>query len=208
MNSFVDTWKDRNGIPAYAYGLNVIFMATVQIAATYAYLQLDPEQKEKVEKLIKNYQWKRSKTGAASFIEAICDLLNPSHENSLLNNVLDNCCYKSSFYGHFGLNHLFAVVFLPILITTVKAQKKWRISVESFCGGRDSLFFILRMHREILREYESKGEKKNTIGSLDIRPFWRDFLEKATAEVGTSNEAIDYQMAMYLEVKSNYGRTK
>ncbi len=206
MNSFEDTWRDRNQMTANAYGLNVIFMATVQIVAFYAYLQLDSGQKEKVEKLIRNYQWKTSKKAAASVVEAICDLLNPNHTNPWLNNLLDNCCYKSSFYGHFGLNHVFAIIFLPILITTAKAQKKWRISIESYLGGRDSLSFILRIHREILTELESNGEQKNIVSSLDLRPFWRDFVEKATMEMEYSNSAMEHTLERYTEVKTNYGR--
>jgi len=206
METFEDTWKDRNKMTASAYGLNVIFMLTVQIVAFYAYLQLALEEKEKVEKLIRNYQLKTSKKGAASVIEAICNLLNPNHEISWLNNLLDGCCYKSSFYGHFGLNHIFSVVFLPILITTAKEQKTWRISLESYFGGRDSLSFILRVHREILAEYESKCERKNTVESFDLKPFWRDFVEKATTESQETSDVVDYQMARYLEVKSNYGR--
>jgi|GEM_PF-5667664 len=180
-------------------------MLTVQIVAHCAYLQLIPEQQEKVEKLIRNYQFKNSKNRAASSIEAICEIINPNHEISWLNHLLDNCCYRNSFYGHFGLNHVFAVIFLPILISNAKSQRGWRVSVESYCGGRDSLAFILRAHREIMSEYESNGEKKNTIGSLDLRPFWRDFIEKATAETGHSKEA---QMTMYTEVQLNYGRVQ
>lgn len=208
METFEDTWKDRNRMTANAYGLNVVVLVTLQIVAFNAYLQLNPEQKEKVEKLIRNYQLKTSKKGAASVIESICDLLNPKNENPWLNNLLDKCCYKNSFYGHFGLNHIFAVIFLPILITTAKAQKKWRISVESYFGGRDSLSFILRVHREIVSEYESKGENINTVGSLDLRPFWRDFVEKATLETGNSDSAMEYQLEGYHDVQFNYGRIK
>lgn len=205
-NPKTDTWRDRNDLFVEAYGLNVIFMLTVQTVAYYEYLKLDPEKKEQVEKLIKNYQWKTSKNGAASVIEAICNLLNPNQEISYLNNLLNNCCYRNSFYGDFGLNHVFAIIFQPILISTVVGQKKFFVSIRSqfdqAFGEKNSLFEILRLHNEILKWHKTKGES-------EVEPIFRfgqDFVDNATVRTGHSNDAMDYTLECYLEVQSNYGR--
>jgi hypothetical protein len=181
-------------------------MLTVQKVAYLEYQKLTPEKQEEVEKLIKNYQWKTSKNGAASVIEAICDLLNPDHQNAFLNFVLNSCCYRNSFYGDFGLNHVFAVIFLPILISSVTGQKKYFVSIsghfdESF-GEKNSLFQILEIHREILKWHETKGE-------TEVNPIFRfgeDFVKNATLETGHSNSAMEYTLERYEEVKTNYGR--
>jgi len=208
MNSFEDTWRDRNGLTASSYGLVVIHMLTVQMVAYYQYKQLTPEKQEKVEKLIKNYQWKTSKNGVVSVIEAICNLLNPNHEIAWLNNLLNGCCHRNSFYGDFGLNHVFAVIFLPILIANVTGQKKYFVSIrgrfdEGF-GEKNSLFQILEIHREVLKWHETKGETK-------VNPIFRfgeDFVKKATVETGHHNSAMEYTLGRYMDVQLNYGRVQ
>jgi len=208
METFEDTWRDRYCLPANAYGLNVIHMLTVQMVAYNEYRQLIPEEQEEVEKLIKKYQWKTSKNGVASVIEAICNLLNPNHEIAWLNNVLDDCCYRNSFYGDFGLNHVFAVIFLPILVGNVTNQKKYFVDIhgrfdEAF-GERHSLFQILEVHREILKWHETKGQ-------TEVNPIFRfgeAFVQKATIETCHTSSAVEYTLERYAEVKSNYGRAK
>jgi hypothetical protein len=207
MKNFEDTWKDRHNLIANAYGLNVIHMLTVQTVAYYEYRRLTPEKQEEVEKLIKKYQWKNSKNGAASVIEAICNILNPNHEIAWLNGVLDNCCYRNSFYGDFGLNHVFAVIFLPILVSGVSWQKKYGVDIrgpyDEALGERHSLFQILELHREILKWHETKGK-------TEVNPIYRfgeDFVRKATIETGHSNDAVEHTLRRYLVIKLNYGRT-
>ncbi len=206
MENFNDTWRDRHGLPAYAYGLNIIHMLTVQTVAHGEYLKLPAERQEEVEKLIKKYQWKKSKNGAAQIVEEICVLLNPNHEISWLNGVLDNCCHRNSFYGDFGLNHVFSVIFLPILIGSVTTQKKYFVDIQGrfdeAWGERHSLFQILEIHREILKWHETKGQ-------TEVNPIYRfgeDFVKKSTVETGHSNEAIVYTMERYRDVQLNYGR--
>ena len=207
-NLWNDTWKDRNEMTASAYGLNVIFMLTVQTVAYKEYRKLTPEKQEEVEKLIKKYQWKTSKNGAASVIEGLCGLLNPNHEISWLNNLLDNCCYRNSFYGDFGLNHLFAVIFLPILVSSITGQKKYFVNIQGrfdeAWGERHSLFQILKIHREILKWHETKGE-------TEVNPIFRfgeDFVKKATVETGHSNSAMEYTLERCMDVQLNYGRAQ
>jgi len=144
--------------------------------------------------------------GAASVIEAVCDLLNPNHEIAWLNGVLDNCCYRNSFYGDFGLNHVFSIIFLPILVSSVTGQKKYGVDIrghfDEAWGERHSLFQILEIHREILKYHETKGEAK-------VNPIFRfgeDFVKKATIETGDSNDALNYTLERYADVKLNYGR--
>lgn len=206
MENYFDTWKDRHGLNADAYGLNVIDMLSVQTVAYIEYKKLDTEKQEEVEKLIKKYQWKTSKNGVASVIEAICQLLNPKQEIALLNSVLNNFCFRNSFYGDFGLNHIFAVIFLPILINSVTSQKKYYVSIagrfdEGF-GEKNSLFQILKLHREVLKWHETKGQ-------TEVNPIFRfgeDFVQKATVETGHSNSAMEYTLGRYIDVKLNYGR--
>jgi hypothetical protein len=205
-NSKTDTWRDRHDLPAYAYGLNVIGMLTAQTVAYHEYLQLDPEKKERVEKLIKNYQWKTSKNKAASVIEAICDLLNPSNEIACLNHVLDNYCYRNSFYGDFGLNHVFAIIFQPILTSTVVGQKKFFVSIrgrfDEAWGEKNSLFQILELHREILKWHETKG-------GIEVEPIFRfdqDFVDNATIKTGHTHSAMNFTIGHYTTVQLNYGR--
>ena len=205
MDSKNDTWKDRHELVPYAYGLNVIHMLTVQTVAHGEYLKLSAEKREEIEKLMKNYQWKKSKNGAASVIEAICDVLNPDHENGWLNNLLDSCCHRNSFDGDFGLNHVFAVIFLPILISTVIGQKKYGVDIrgrfDEAWGERHSLFQILEIHREILKWHETKGATE----VIPIYRFGKDFVEKATVETGHSKSTED-SVVNYKNVQRNYGR--
>lgn len=196
MRNFFDTWRDRNGLTADAYGLNIIFILTAKTVAYRAYQKLSTEKQEEVEKLIKKYQWKTSKTGAASVIEAVCNVLNPDHEIAYLNNLLDNCCYRNSFYGDFGLNHIFAVIFLPILISNIGWQKKYGISIHSpfdeAFGEKHSLFQILKVHHEILKWHET--------GETEVTPIYRfgeDFVNKATEK--SIGLGIDDAIATYNE---------
>ena len=170
------------------------------------YLKLSVEKQEEVEELIKKYQWKNSKNGRASVIEAICNLLNPNQEISWLNNVLDSCCHYNSFYGDFGLNHVFDVIFLPIIIGNVTRQKKYFVDISSCfyfgLGERNSLFQVLKIHREILKWHETKGETEvNPIFS-----FSKDFVRNSTLETGHSKSTED-AVANYKNVQLNYGRT-
>lgn len=206
MNSFEDTWRDRNGLTASSYGLVLIHMLTVQMVAYYQYKQLTPEKQEKVEKLIKNYQWKTSKNGAASVIEAICNLLNPNHEIAWLNDLLNGCCHRNSFYGDFGLNHVFAVIFLPINIGNVTRQKKYHVDIhgrfDEAWGERHSLFQILEIYREILKWHETKGQ-------TEVNPIYRfgqDFVDKATIETAEDQNAVNEQLELYHDVQLKYGR--
>ncbi|KKS43882.1 hypothetical protein A3B93_01630 [Candidatus Nomurabacteria bacterium RIFCSPHIGHO2_02_FULL_42_24] len=208
MKNLNDTWKDRHDLTASAYGLNVIHMLTVQTVAYIEYKKLDTEKQEEVEKLIKKYQWKTSKNGVASVIEAICQLLNPKQEIALLNSVLNNFCFRNSFYGDFGLNHIFAVIFLPILINSVTSQKKYYVSIagrfDKGFGEKNSLFQILKLHHEVLKWHETKGQ-------TEVNPIFRfgeDFVRNSTLETGHSNSAIEYTLGRYTDVKLNYGRAK
>ena len=97
MENYFDTWRDRNGLVSNAYGLNVVMLLTIQVVAQRVFNQLNPEERDEVLKLIKNFHWKNSKKGAASVIEEICQLLNPKQEIALLNGVLDYCCFRNSF---------------------------------------------------------------------------------------------------------------
>jgi len=204
MTKVEDTWRDRNGLVAEAYGLNVIYMLTVQIVAYGEYMKIPVEKQEEVEKLIKHYQWKTSKNGAASLVEAICNLLNPNHEIAWLNDVLDGCCYRNSFYRDFGLNHVFAVIFLPIWVSSVTRQKKYFVDIQGrfdeAWGERNSLFQILEIHREILKWHETKGK-------TEVNPIYRfraDFVQKATLKTGHSNLAMKYTLERYHDVQLNY----
>jgi hypothetical protein len=180
-------------------------MQTVKMVAFGEYLKLPIEKQEEVEKLIKKYQWKTSKNGAASVIETVCNLLNPNHEIAWLNGVLDGCCYRNSFYGDFGLNHVFTVIFLPILVCNITNQKKYFVDIQGrfdeAWGERHSLFQILQIHREILKWHETKGQS-------EVNPIYRfgeDFVRKATVETNDRN-AIDYILTKYHDVQLNYGR--
>ena len=206
MTKVEDTWRDRNGLIAEAYGLNVIHMLTVQTVAFGEYLKLPIETREEVEKLIKKYQFKTSKNGAASLVEEICNLLNPNHRIAWLNSVLDGCCYRNSFYGDFGLNHVFAVIFLPILVSSVTGQKKYGVDIQGrfdeAWGERHSLFQILKVHYEILKWHDAKGK-------TEVNPIYRfgeDFVKKSTIQTGHSNDAMDYTLARYHDAQLNYGR--
>ena len=206
MENYFDTWKDRHGLNADAYGLNVIDMLSVQTVAYIEYKKLDTEKQEEVKKLIKKYQWKTSKNSVASVIEAICQLLNPKQEIALLNSVLNNFCFRNSFYGDFGLNHVFAVIFLPILVSSVTEQKKYFVDIQGrfdeAWGERHSLFQILEIHREILKWHENKGKTEVT----PIYRFGEDFVQKATSKTGHSNSAMEYTLTRYHDVQLNYGR--
>jgi len=205
-DSLQDTWRDRNGLIAEAYGLNVIHMLTVQTVAYGEYLKLSVEKQEEVEKLIKKYQFKTSKNGVASLVEAICNLLNLNHVISWLNGVLDSCCYRNSFYGDFGLNHVFAVIFLPVLVSSITGQRKYFVDIQGrfdeAWGERHSLFQILEIHREILKWHENKGKTEVT----PIYRFGEDFVQKATSKTGHSNSAMEYALTRYHDVQLNYGR--
>ena len=202
MNELEDTWKDRYLLPASVYGLAVINMLTVQTVAYGEYLKLPSEKQEEVEKLIKKYQWKTSKKGASLLIEEISNLLNPNHEISLLNGILNARCYRNSFWGDFGLNHVFAVIFLPILISSVTGQKKYGVDIQGrfdeAWGERHSLFQILEIHRQIQKWHETKGE-------TEVNPIYRfgeDFVKKAT--ILTDN--VDPELQWYHDVQLKYGR--
>jgi len=187
-------------------------MLTVQTVAFYAYLLLPIEEREKVEKLIISYQrkiqWKSSKNSAALIIEKICGLLNPNQEISWLNYLLDKCCYRNSFHGDFGLNHVFAVIFLPILVSSITGQKKYYVSIagahDENWGEKHSLFQILQIHREILEWHETNGE-------TEVNPIFRfgeDFVQKATTQTARDSSVVSDALEDYHNVQLNYGRTK
>ena len=210
MDTFEDTWRDRHYLSADSYGLNAIYMLTVQTVAYYAYRQLTPEKKEMVEKLIIRYQRPnllKSKNRSALIIEEICNLINPNHENAFLNFVLDSCCHRNSFYGHFGLDHVFAVIFLPILVSSITWQKKYYVSIASAhdenWGEKHSLFQILKIHHEILKWHETKGKS-------EVHPIFRfgeDFVKNATVETAKySNSSVEDELERYQDVQLNYGR--
>ena len=207
-DSLQDTWRDRNGLIAEAYGLNVIHMLTVQTVAYGEYLKLSVEKQEEVEKLIKKYQFKTSKNGVASLVEAICNLLNLNHVISWLNGVLDSCCYRNSFYGDFGLNHVFAVIFLPVLVSSITGQRKYFVDIQGrfdeAWGEKHSLFQILQIHREILEWHETNGE-------TEVNPIFRfgeDFVQKATTQTARDSSVVSDALEDYHNVQLNYGRTK
>lgn len=208
-----DTWKDRNGLVGYAYGLNIIMLLIMQIIANYAFQQLSETKKEEVIKLIKSYAWKTSKKAAALVIEQICQLLNPKQEIVWLNAVLDNYCFRNSFFGHFGLNHIFAVIFLPLLVKDDKWQKNFWIAIKK-AFRKITLFGILEIHKEILSWHQTKGATK----VCPIFGLHEDFVHKATYEsskfvmesgkIINSKTDIAEAIKTYEEVKLKFGRVQ
>ena len=195
MENYFDTWRDRNGLLAYAYGVAVIELLTTQMVARRVFNQLNPEKKDEVLKLIKNFHWKKSKSSAASVIEAICRILNPKQEIACLNGVLDSHCFRNSFYGGFGLNHVFAVIFSPILVNSQSWQEEYYVNVKNVVRGV-SLSKILNLHNKILLWHKLCDEKRQV---EPIFGFDKDFVRRATME------SADFELTSDDENKTTFG---
>lgn len=160
-------------------------MLTIQEVVKREFKKLEEDKKTKVLALVKDFHLKTTKDNAASVIEEICQILNPADSDprkkiALLNDVLNDCCFKYSFYGEFGLNHIFAVIFLPLLnhVYVGNWQEKYFVRIKKSII-RVSLSKILNLHNKILLWHQTCGkcDKAKPIFGLD-----NAFVRKATIE--------------------------
>ena len=178
-------WKERFRLVEYAYGLNVVNMLTIQEVVKREFKKLEEDEKTKVLALVKDFHLKKTKDNAASVIEEICQILNPANSDprqkiALLNDVLNDCCFRYAFYGEFGLNHIFAVIFSPLLAYTYVGnwQEKYFVRIKKSLI-RVPLSEVLNLHNKILSWHQTCGQcgKAKPIFGLDA-----EFLRKATIE--------------------------
>ena len=112
--------------------------------------------------------------------------------------MLDYCCFRNSFYGDFGLNHVFAVTFSPILVHDQSWQEKYYVNVKNTIRGV-SLSKVLNLHEKILLWH------KLDVLKIQIEPifgFEKDFIRKATIESGNDFDAMLDAIGMYEEEKN------
>lgn len=114
---------------------------------------------QEIEKLIKSFPRKISKKAAVRVIEEIVSLLPFDYANC---NPLESFCQRYSFYGEFGINHVFYLCIAPLLVAEESWQKEYSIKVN---GPNDyvKLFNLLRQTENIV---EARKEIEKAISEL------------------------------------------